>query len=70
MNCYECDKEGVEHAAVGSCHQCSAGLCGRHAVEGSAAVTAQTLINRVVELPLKARLLLCHKCQAALNQRR
>ena len=70
MNCYDCYKAGAEEKAVGICHQCSAGLCGRHAVEGSAAVTTHALINRVVELPLKTRLLLCGACRDALAQRR
>ena len=70
MNCYDCYKAGEEEEAVGMCGQCSAGVCGRHAVEESRAVTAQALLNRVVELPLRARLLLCQACAGALGQPR
>ena len=70
MNCYDCYKDGAEEKAAGMCHQCSAGLCGRHAVEESQAVTTHALINRVVELPLSTRLLLCGACRNALAQRR
>ena len=70
MNCYDCYEAGAEEKAVGMCHQCSAGLCGRHAVEGSTAVTTHALINRVVELPLRTRLMLCGACRDALAQRR
>jgi hypothetical protein len=70
MNCYDCYKDGEEQAAVGSCRNCSAGLCGRHVVEESQAVTTEMLINRVVELPLRARRLLCKTCADALAQPR
>ena len=70
MNCHDCYKDGAEERAVGMCHQCSAGVCGRHAVEESRAVTAQALVNRVIELPLRTRLLLCGACRDALAQRR
>ena len=57
-------------AAVGSCRNCSAALCGRHVVEESQAVTTQALMNRVVELPVRARRLLCKTCADALGQPR
>ena len=70
MNCHDCYKEGVERVAVGACHHCSAGPCGSHIVEVGRAVTTQVSLNRVVELPIKARRFLCGTCRAALGQRR
>jgi hypothetical protein len=68
MNCYNCSLAGVEQVAVASCRHCSAGLCTRHVVEESQAVTTEMLINRVVELPVRARRLLCLTCGEALRQ--
>ena len=70
MNCYDCSLAGIEQVAVASCRHCSAGLCARHVVEESQAVTTQGLINRVLELPVRARRLLCKTCADALGQPR
>jgi hypothetical protein len=47
---------------------CSAGICRKHLVETDRAVTVTRLLNRVEELPLKGRKVLCHKCSQALQQ--
>ena len=70
VNCYDCYRDGEEQAAVGSCRNYSAALCGRHVVEEGQAVTAEMLINRVVELPVRARRLLCKTCADAFGQPR
>ena len=70
MNCDDCSRSGVEQVAVASCRHCSAGLCARHVVEEGQAVTTQLPINRVVELPVTVRRLLCKTCGDALRQPR
>jgi hypothetical protein len=68
MNCYDCSRESVDKPAVAVCNVCSAGICRTHLVETDRPVTATRLLNREVELPLRARKLLCHKCSQALQQ--
>jgi hypothetical protein len=70
MNCYVCAQRDSERTAVGLCHNCSAGLCIEHAHEKCIEVTNDSLINRIMTLPLKARQLLCHLCKQALEQPR
>jgi hypothetical protein len=70
MNCYVCAQTQVERAAVGLCHNCSAALCGDHAIETSQDVVTYALLNREVILPKKARELFCGVCEAALHQSR
>jgi hypothetical protein len=68
MNCYDCFRESVTNLAVAVCNVCSAGICSKHLVETDRAVTVTRLLNRVEELPLKARKLVCNKCSQALHQ--
>jgi len=74
MLCYECSLEGVVREAIGFCRHCSAGLCAEHAHIESDTVRVmrryQTFgtIQEKVELPLKARKLLCSLCRQALHQ--
>ena len=67
MNCYDCARESVNNPAVAVCNVCSAGLCRKHLIETDRAITVTRLLNRMEELPLKARQLLCHKCSRALD---
>jgi hypothetical protein len=43
MNCYECAKTGRDHAAVGICKKCGAGLCVEHARDTASYRVAGTL---------------------------
>lgn len=74
MKCYECaragERAGERQDAIGVCHHCSVGVCDRHACVVDDPVTMNLVINRAVVLPLKARLLLCKVCLAALEQER
>ena len=70
MYCYECSQAGTRGEAIGICHHCSVGLCQQHALMVTDPVTMTALINRTVVLPMKARLLLCRTCLAALEQER
>jgi hypothetical protein len=68
MNCYDCSRESVANPAVAVCNVCSAGICRKHLLETDRAVTVTRLMNRVEELPLKARKLVCNKCSQAVQQ--
>ncbi len=75
MFCYECAVQGVQREAIGTCHNCSLALCQDHAHVEPAPVVATyanktySSVRGTVELPLKARKLLCQVCQVALAQR-
>ena len=68
MKCFECSLEGERSDAVGVCHHCSVGLCTEHAVLTADPILAHQPIAQVVELPKKARALLCRTCLDALRQ--
>jgi hypothetical protein len=70
MKCYDCWGEGVQTDAVGICHHCSAGTCGTHGTLVADPVLVHGPVARTVELPKKARALLCGVCRAALEQDR
>ena len=70
MCCYECSQVGDRKEAIGICHHCSVGVCQHHSSVVTDFVTKNQVINRTVVLPVRARLLLCHVCQAALEQNR
>jgi len=70
MHCYQCLQAGEKHDAVGLCHHCSAALCEQHICEVDDPVTDNYPMLRTVVLPKKARLLLCSRCKAALEQPR
>lgn len=73
--CFECKYIAIRRDAVGVCHNCGVALCAEHAriewtpivaVYGNSTFPA---INETVELPRKARLILCGVCQQALEQK-
>lgn len=68
MNCYVCALKERECPAIGLCDQCSAGLCINHAIDVSQTVIMGDPIVHVVELPLKARRLVCQVCKEAFEQ--
>jgi hypothetical protein len=68
--CYECSQAGTNSEAVGICHHCSAALCSKHARSVSDSVTASYPVAMTITLPLRARLILCDTCFAALYQKR
>lgn len=68
MLCYECSKVAKHREAVGLCHHCSAGLCAEHAGVVTDAITKTYPLCMSVELPQKARQLLCGTCLRALQQ--
>lgn len=70
MQCYECAVLGKETQAIGMCHNCSVGLCREHAVLRPRSVTALYPIAKVIELPQRAREMLCSVCKAAFEQDR
>lgn len=69
MLCYECSQSGTSQEAIGICHHCSVWLCQGHVSLITDPVTMTALINRIVVLPKKARVL-CSTCLAALEQER
>lgn len=75
MFCYECALQGVRREAIGMCHNCSLALCREHAhvepapVVATYAIRTYPSVRGAVELPVKARKLLCAVCRAALGQR-
>lgn len=68
MHCYECLELGDARDAVGLCHHCSVALCEQHVYVVSETVTGSHPLVQRVTLPLRARLLLCGTCKAALEQ--
>lgn len=68
MNCYVCALIKRDRTAIGLCDRCSAGLCIDHAIDVTQTVTMGDPIVRVVELPLKARRLVCQVCKEAFEQ--
>lgn len=68
MKCFECSLEGERSDAVGVSHHCSVGLCTEHAVLTADPILTHQPIAKVVELPKKARALLCRTCLEALRQ--
>ena len=68
MNCYVCALIKRECTAIGLCNQCSAGLCIHHAIDVTQSITRGDPIVHVVELPLKARRLVCQVCKDAYEQ--
>ena len=68
MRCFECAADGQATEAIGLCHHCSVALCARHGHVVERAITGSVPINKIVELPAKARELLCGVCRAALEQ--
>ena len=70
MNCYECSTTNHRQEAIGICHHCSVGVCPGHSTVVTDPVTMTVLVARPVVLPVKARLLLCNVCLAALEQDR
>lgn len=75
MSCYECAVQGVQREAIGTCHHCSVALCQEHAHMEPEPVVAtyddrtHPSMQGTLELPLKARMLLCQVCRTALAQR-
>lgn len=70
MKCFECSLAGERSDAVGVCQHCSVGLCAEHAVLTADPILTHQPIAKVVELPKKARALLCRTCVGALRQNR
>jgi len=68
MKCFECALAGKAADAIGVCHHCSLGLCPQHAVLTSDPIVSQQPVAKSVELPKKARALLCRTCLDALRQ--
>lgn len=75
MLCYECSVNGVSTEAVALCSHCAAGLCAEHAHAEADVVRSFRphsifgTVKQVVELPIRARKLLCNVCRQALHQR-
>ncbi|MBI4902178.1 MAG: DUF2180 family protein [Acidobacteria bacterium] len=70
MNCLECAQREVHTPAIGVCHSCSAAVCVEHAEILAKTLEASAPICKTVTLPVKARLLLCRTCRAAIEQSR
>jgi len=69
MRCYECFQSGRNSEAVGICHHCSAALCSNHARVATDPVSISYPVAMTIVLPLRARLILCDTCFAALYQK-
>lgn len=76
MLCYECKSKAVRREAVSLCHHCGVALCEEHAHVESVPLVAtygdETFpsMTGTVELPRKARLVLCAVCREALAQQK
>jgi hypothetical protein len=68
MRCFDCSQEGKHSEAAGICHHCSAALCTEHIHAVTDPVRMRSPVVRTVELPLRARLILCETCLSALRQ--
>jgi hypothetical protein len=68
MLCYDCCQEGGHTEAAGVCHHCSAGLGVKHIHAVTDPVRMRYPVVRTVELPMRARLILCETCLSALSQ--
>ena len=69
MKCYDCSLLGDGNEAIGVCHHCSVGLCAGHGTIVADPVLVHEAVAKVLELPKKARELLCQTCLDALSQR-
>jgi len=70
MNCFDCSRRGATEVAIASCVNCGAGVCPDHVVEDETTITRIVGLGLEQALPLKARRILCEKCEAALSQKR
>lgn len=68
MNCLDCEQNGVHQTAVALCHNCSAALCLEHAEVLPKHLEMHVPVGKTVELPVRARVILCQTCHAAINQ--
>jgi len=68
MKCYQCLRSGTTQEAAGLCHHCSAALCPEHICEVQDSATVMHILAPSMELPIRARILLCSVCKAALDQ--
>jgi hypothetical protein len=68
MHCLECAQDRSRREAVALCHACSAGLCLDHAVIVAKRLRHLAPINKIEDLPLEGRMVLCRTCQRALDQ--
>lgn len=66
MNCYDCAVEGRAEAAIGTCANCSAGVCRRHVQVEDQEVEQGSLGPRIEEA---TRRLLCTSCDQVLASR-
>jgi hypothetical protein len=67
MNCYDCHQTGNTSAAVAVCHDCGAGVCADHAVQGQHALTVVTATNWQAPVDPPQRRIRCLTCAAAEN---
>ena len=68
MNCYQCDEEGQERAAVGVCQQCGRAVCRRHSILQHLPVHRKVAAGmgfRVEVLPAKQARIVCQECGEA-----
>ncbi len=68
MHCYDCSRLGRSTQALGLCHHCSAAICEEHASVIPEPVMGGHPLVQTVELPKRARLMLCGTCKVALGQ--
>lgn len=68
MECFDCRNSGARTEAVGFCHHCGAAICPTHTTVASIPIEIQAPIAKSVELPKRARMLLCPVCVEALAQ--
>jgi len=69
MNCFVCSRTGLTEAAIANCTNCGSGLCPDHLNEVEITITKTVPLGPEQALPLKARRMLCEKCEAALSQK-
>ena len=68
MKCLDCARNGATTEAIGNCHHCSASVCDSHSTLVSDPVTVPAVVMGTRVLPVRARMLFCNHCLAALRQ--
>jgi len=67
MNCYDCAQAGLTTPAVAVCHECGAGLCADHAIQGRHTLTVVRATSTQTPVDPPQRRIWCQTCAAAID---
>ena len=68
MNCYDCAQHGETTPAIAICHDCGAGVCADHRIEGQHALTVVRATSSRYPVNPPQRRIRCHTCAAAVDK--